>query len=311
LWWVPEQSIVAPRLAGQVAVLATGDAVFALDAFHGREVWRAPTAAAASGPAISVDATVVVWTADGVLHGLELGRGVTRWETGVGAPGKGGLTVAAGLVIVATNEHVTAVDPSTGRLRWTGQLTAPPTEPVVAVGDVAVVGTERGVDAFDAKRGKVRWRAPSRTPVDLPLCPASGSVWVSAGGGQIHRVDIANGRGLGMWDVGSPVAGMTADGDMLYASVVGPAQLVAVDPSGWVRWATALTVTSPEPALIAGTAYVAEPSGHIRAIDTVEGEVVKVVTVPFEPFGAPVGFVDRLILQERSGRAWCVQAPNA
>ncbi|MBI2703820.1 MAG: PQQ-binding-like beta-propeller repeat protein [Actinobacteria bacterium] len=310
LWWSPDASIVPPTLAGQVVVMATGDAVLAVDAFHGRYLWRAETVAAAAAPAAFADETVIVWTEDGVLHGFELGRGVTRWEATVGPPGRGQLTVVNDLVAATTETHLLAFDSLTGKPRWNGSLVAPPAVPAVTVGSTIVVGTERGVDAFDVRKGKARWRAPSHVPINVPLCPARDSVWVSAGGGKLHRMDIQSGAGVSTWDVGSPIAGLVADGHTLFATVVGPAQLVAVDPNGWVRWATALAATSPEPALIAGTAYVAEPSGKLIAIDTVDGEVIGGMNLPFAPFGPPLGFVDRIIVQERGGHLWCADLPG-
>lgn len=306
LWHSPTPSIVAPTLTDHAVLCATDDDIVAIDAYSGRELWHAGVIAPAACPVNLVDDTVIAWTADGLLHGLESERGVTRWERPVGKPGRGELTVAGNTVVVATSSHVLGVGPRDGKVRWQASLVAPPTVPMVAVGPIAIVGTERGIDAFDLRRGRVRWRAPSRHAVDVALCPSSGSVWVSTGGGTLHRVDANNGATLGAWDVRSPIAGLADDGSILYASVVGPSQLVAVDRNGFVRWATGLATTSPQPALIAGTAHVADPSGEIVSIDTVDGSVLGRLSLPIEPFGPPLGFVDRLIVQARDGRICCV-----
>lgn len=307
LWRSVERSIVEPHLAGEVVVIATPDEVIAMDAFHGRELWHAEVVAPAAGPACVCGDTVAVWTSDGLLHGLDIGRGVTRWEQPIGQPGPGQLAAVEGLVVVAAADaRVLTFDPITGRPRWNAALGAAPTVPLARTGSVVVAGTERSVDAFDARKGKVRWRAPVPAGVSFPLCPAAGSVWVGVGSGKVSRLDIRNGSRAGVWDVGSPVAGMVADGVVLYATVVGPDQLVAVDGTGFVRWATGLDVASPEPALIAGTAYVASPSGAVTAIDTIDGSVIGGATLPFEPFGAPIGFVDRLLVPARDGHLWCI-----
>ena len=142
------------------------------------------------------------------------------------------------------------------------------------------------------------------------MCAAGPSVWVVGGQGRLHRLDLATGAGVGLWDAGSTFAGLTSDGSVLYATVVGPAQLVAVDPSGFVRWARGLSAVAPEPVLLAGTAYLAETSDQVTAVDLLDGEIVGAASLPFEPFGPPVAFVDRLVLQERGGRLWCIDAPT-
>jgi outer membrane protein assembly factor BamB len=311
LWWWPEPAAVPPRLAGQVVVTAAADEVVAINGFTGHEVWRAEMPAPVGAPiTLAGDDTVVAWTANGWLHGLEVSRGVTRWQVPLAPPNAGGVTLINDKLVLAVDDALIGIDPTTGQQRWHSPLNNMPTVAIVGVEGVAVVGTKRGIEAIEARKGRARWRAPSRVPINLPMCGAAGSVWVVGGQGRLHRLDIATGAGTGLWDAGSTFAGLVSDGHILYATVVGPPQLVAVDPSGSVRWSHGLTAASPEPALIAGTAYVAETSDQLTAVDLLDGRPAGAVSLPFEPFGPPVGFVDRLILQERGGRLWCVDAPR-
>jgi outer membrane protein assembly factor BamB len=311
LWWWPEPAVVPPLLAGQIVVTAGDGEVVALNGYSGHEVWRAEMPAAVGAPlALAGADTVVAWTANGWLHGLEAARGVTRWQVPLAPPNPGGVALVNGTLVLAADTALIGIDPTNGHQRWQTDLAHPPTVPIVGVDGVAVVGTRRGIEAIESRKGRARWRAPSRTAINLPICPAGHSVWVVGGQGRLHRLDIATGAGAGLWDAGSTFAGLASDGTILYATVVGPPQLVAVDPTGFVRWSFGLTAASPEPALVAGTGYVADGADQLTAIDLLDGSFAGAVSLPFEPWGPPVGFVDRLVLQERGGRLWCVDVPR-
>ena len=84
-WWSPTRAVVTPVAAGALLIVGTEDAVVALDALAGQEIWRAGLASPPAGRPVVAGDTIVVWTLDGDLHGLDSRRdrlGVGRARLG-------------------------------------------------------------------------------------------------------------------------------------------------------------------------------------------------------------------------------------
>lgn len=307
LWWWPDQAIASPVTAGPLVLVPSPTAVVALAALTGHEAWRAELGSRPTGSVVVIGDTVMVWTENGLVHGLELGRGVTRWTVPVGPPGPGGLSAAGRFVVAAgTDARVVAIDAATAKPTWAVKLTAAPTVTLAIAGTMAVAVTGTTVEGFDTRKGRFRWRTNLRSPVELPPCAVGDVVWLAGGGrgGSLVRLDAATGAVAGTFAAGSAVAGLATDGRLLFASVAGPPRLIAVDDEGRLFLSADLPNVCPEPAIDDDHAYLADPSGRLYAVDRLRRRVSSIATVPFEPVGAPTIIGDRLILLARDGRLW-------
>jgi hypothetical protein len=135
-------------------------------------------------------------------------------------------------------------------------------------------------------------------------------VWVSAGGGVLHRLDAERGAPRGVWQAGSAIAGLVIRDDLLYATVAGPPQLVVLDSAGRLRLVAATRAVCPEPALEGGLAHLVTREGTVSTVDLESGHTIAESELPFEPIGAPVYHAGRLLVRERMGRLWAVVPPE-
>jgi outer membrane protein assembly factor BamB len=321
LWWWPDQAIAPPVAAGPLLVVASRRTLVALATLSGHEAWRVSLPAGVAGrPAIMGD-TAVVWTEDGVVHGLDLSRGVSRWQIPLGPPGPGGLVARDDVLIGARTDArlvSVVVRGDQARSGWTARLSAPVSVPLtgptragpagdpVGEDNVVAITASRTVEAIDVRSGRHRWRITVPQPIVLPACAVGGSIWLAGGGasGTLVRLDAATGAVAATFRAGLAVAGLATDARLLFASVAGPARLVAVDEPGRVHLAVSLDHVCPEPAIDQDRAYLADPDGTLVAVDRVRGVVRATATVPFEPLGAPQVIGDRLVVLARDGRLW-------
>lgn len=313
-WWWPHHALHRPVSAGSLLLLGDADALVALDVHTGGEAWRAGLARAAAGPPVVVGDTVVVWTLDGDLHGLELGRGITRWQRHVGPPGPApaALAVLDDTVVAARAEgKLEALDPTDGRHRWTARLGGPPAGVVGVPGSgVVVAAAGANVEAVGLHKGHHRWRVRSRLPLDLPPVTAAGAVWVPGVAGELHRLSIDTGAATGGWRLGDATGGICGAGDRVLVTTAGPSHLAALGRGPKVEWSIPLGAVAPEPAVTEGLAYLAEPDGFLRLFDVASGAVRGCVSLPFEPHASPVLTPEGIVLRERTGRMWALRRPH-
>jgi outer membrane protein assembly factor BamB len=316
VWWWPDQAVAPPTVAGPLLVVPGAEHLVALATLTGHEVWRAELGARPSGRAAVQGDLAVVWTADGVAHGVDLGSGVRRWTAPVGAPGAGGLASAGRTIVAARADgRLVGVDPSSGASRWQAKLAAPASAALAVVphDEVVVALTARSAEAVDARKGKHRWRIALRSGVELPPCTVGNTVWLAGGGapGSLVRLDAATGAVRGTFRAGSAVAGLAADPDTgtVLTSAAGPPRLLAIDEGGRLHLSVDLPSVCAEPAFTESRAFVLERSGRILAVDRLRRAVVAAATVPFDPIGFPMVVGEQLVMMARDGRLWATEQP--
>lgn len=160
----------ASGLAGSAVVVgvagggaSTEPAVVAIDALRGRERWRAGLVASVVAAPVVVGDLVVLATTDGVVHGLDVRTGATRWERRLATEPVDVVRHGAG-VIVASADALTALG-SEGDVTWAvrphgGVVAAVAAGPVVALqtGAGAVIGVDPGTGGTRWwLRGAARW----------------------------------------------------------------------------------------------------------------------------------------------------------
>ncbi|MCL2823207.1 MAG: PQQ-like beta-propeller repeat protein [Polyangiaceae bacterium] len=177
---------------GDLAFVSEGKRLRAISVLDGRVLWSY-TAKKSVGPAVVKGNRVYVASADGIVHGLDLGNGQKVWgyDAGSGACGSGNprVFVGAGSVYSCFGGKTHAVALSNSKLQWRADGKA-----VAISGDVVVVKRSGNtLEGVSAKTGKSVWsRKLDGNLVANPT--ASGSlVFVRVGSGKLHAVDAVSG----------------------------------------------------------------------------------------------------------------------
>jgi outer membrane protein assembly factor BamB len=316
-WRWPGPVTGRPVATGGDLLVPADDAVVRLHGPTGAVRWRAGLAAPVAVPPVETlggdgAAVVVVWTADGRLHGLDPDRGTTRWEREVGLP-SAPVATRPGMVLLPRVEHrVDAVDPATGRVGWSARVAAGPTS-VRFVDAVALVISDDIAEAVELRRGRHRWRERLPVTIDLPPVVVGGVLLLAEASGTLCRMDPATGAIRGGWDVGSAVAGVTTDGQRLLVTTAGPPRLLALTATGRVHWSTDLDEVDPEPAVAGRWGYLLGGSGRLCVADLSTGELRATADTGLVPHGPPVvvatGGATLLVLRDGTGALTAVAAP--
>lgn len=316
-WRWPGPVTGRPVATGGDLLVPAGDAVVRLHGQTGAVRWRAGLATPVAVPPVETvggdgAAVVVVWTADGHLHGLDPERGTTRWEHDVGLP-SAPVAARPGLVLLPRLEHrVDAVDPATGGAVWSARVAAAPTS-VRFVDAVALVISDDIAEAVELRRGRHRWRERLPVTIDLPPVVVGGVLLLAEASGTLCRMDPATGAIRGGWDVGSAVAGVTTDGQRLLVTTARPPRLLALTSTGRVHWSADLDEIDPEPAVAGRWGYLLGGSGRLCVVDLSTGEVRATADTGLAPHGPPVvvatGGATLLVLRDATGALTTVAAP--
>lgn len=316
-WRWPGPVTGRPVVADGDLLVPAGDAVVRLQGATGALRWRAGLAAPVAVPPVEATGgdgarVVVVWTADGRLHGLDPARGTTRWEHDVGLP-SAPVASGPGLVLLPRVERrVDAVDPATGRVVWSARVAAAPTS-VRLVDGVVLVLSDDIAEAVEPRRGRHRWRERLPVTIDLPPVVVGGTLLLSEASGTLCRMDPATGAIRGGWDVGSAVAGVTTDGQRLLVTTARPPRLLALTSAGRVHWAADLDEIDPEPAVAGRWGYLLGRSGRLCVADLATGRLRATADTGLVPHGPPVvvavAGATLLVLRDEAGTLTTVAAP--
>jgi outer membrane protein assembly factor BamB len=231
-----------------------GGGLVALDLATGAVRWRYTTPfQARNAPAIDGD-TVVVALGNGEVHAVALADGAVRWlqdiadgldnlESSLWAPP----TIAGGIVYVAVQGRMSALDLATGEPRWTrdlvpeyawlGSLAA------VAVADgVAIANYSRqdGTTAWAAATGAKQWELKAGRTVAVNATPIAkdGRLYFVNSAGTVSQLGLASGAlgwstsvtpGASDWDYTVTATPALAGGRLFVPTQY--QQLVALDAS--------------------------------------------------------------------------------
>jgi len=196
------------RLFAPVDDLADGTAggVVALDATSGALLWEKRLGYAVHNAPAVVGGLVIAGTANGVVHALHVETGDEAWTFDLG----GGMSqnyswlyaapsVADGVVYIAVERHLAALDAATGRELWSvdpspqsywlGSYAA-----VGVGGGVVVAAVSRGVDgivAYDALDGHELWQvAPLANAINAGIIVDGDQVFIANGETNVFAMDL-------------------------------------------------------------------------------------------------------------------------
>lgn len=212
----------------------------------------------------------------------------------VGAPVGPGLHRAGGLLVLAGEEAVAAVERASGRVAWRG----PAAEVVAALPRTVLLARAGALTALELRGGGVAWERP------LPGAGLTGALALARGPlvliepGALTGLDAGSGRTL--WRLDLPgahaLAGAALGALAVVASDAGFAY--GVDAAGRIAW----RVRCPGPALGAPTAAAgaclvlaeAGPGSALLALDPASGLRLWEAPLDLSPSGAPVAWGRRL-----------------
>lgn len=307
-WWWSGRATVAPVVASGVVLLCAGDLVACCDAWDGNEAWRAHLGAAVVAPPVVVGSMVVVVSADGRAHGLDVGSGVTRWEHRLGASATGGLAVSGDTAIVGASARLVAIAADDGSRRWSTRLPSDPLR-VSPVPGGAVVATAGGtVHCVEPARGQARWWIRARLE-DVAPCVVGTALWLVGSRGQLLRFDVRTGAAALEVEAGLAVSGLATDGSLLFAAVSGPAGLVALNPQGVSRWSLELPAVASAPVVHDGLLQVIGSDASLRSVEAHSGREVGRAGLGFDPAGPPVLAAGRVVVPDAAGTVWALVPP--
>ena len=179
------------------------------------------------------------------------------WSQKIDTPGQPRLVAAATVVVLADEAGLSARSAEDGRELWRAALPGRLT-PVVA-GPLVVAASGAKLHALDLSTGQPRWAID--LAVEADALAWHGTRLVAAAGTEM-RVWQADGSPAWQRDLGAKVIAPTAaEGDAIFAALVG-SRLVALDAAtGAERWAVTVPSTPASLLTAKGRVYVAAPDG--------------------------------------------------
>jgi outer membrane protein assembly factor BamB len=232
-------------------------------------VWRRPVPSGPSAPPLADAERVFVPLLAGRLAALSVASGLEQWSIALSVKHRPAL--GAGMLIVATDDDVRALDAATGTLRWqtpTGPLAA---APIWRDGWIVAGTTDGELFAMRADDGSVVWRrrtgrlsAPPSIDGDRVLLPLDA--------GRVALAALTTGEERWSRQLGGTPGPVLPDGDRLF---VGARDnhfycLDATDGEIRWRWRTAADVIAPA-VVDQERVYFVSLDNVVRALDRSHG----------------------------------------
>ena len=169
----------------------------------GKKLWNVPLPAAWGSGLFAIDgARFFVWAGTNTLVCVERQGGGAKviWSARIGLVGIGPPDALGGLIIVATDAGLSAIDGDSGAILWTCASPAKPTGgPVRCGGGSVLLPTQAGLCRCSLAGGAVEWKANIGPVVSPPVADSEKVVAVNAAG-KMFVLDIATGLPLRLAD---------------------------------------------------------------------------------------------------------------
>jgi len=244
LWRIDAGRKLSAGVGADATLLVVGTDkgdVLAFDT-SGKALWQTKVTSEVLGPPRVAEGTVVVWTGDGRIHGLNAADGKTKWVYQRTNPPltirnyAGGTTSRGGLFAGTAGGKLLAVDLATGNVGWEGNVATPKgaTEleriadvvslPLVEERQVCAVAFQGRLACFEIVRGDLAW---TRDVSSLSgIAGDNRFIFVADDAGAVHALDKVTGASVWKQDKLAPrkPAGAQIAGDFL----------LVVDPQGYI-----------------------------------------------------------------------------
>jgi outer membrane protein assembly factor BamB len=265
--------------------------VVALTATTGIERWRFsidPILDSTLGGITVADGTVYAGTGMGALFALDASTGEPRWMSNLEANGEEdeimyvtAPAVAGGVLYVADDETLHAVDAATGEELWRLRPNADHEwlrTPTVVGGIVYLPGIN-DLYAVDAQSGEELWRFTTESSLGHGLAVVDGVIYLGTGSNDntadiayLYALDAESGRELWRFDTAGYVSiPVVADGTVYVGTGVegvrgktGGAVLALAAPDGEELWSYPVGGMATSPVVLGGRVYVSTwtPRAH-------------------------------------------------
>ncbi|HJU37983.1 MAG TPA: PQQ-binding-like beta-propeller repeat protein [Tahibacter sp.] len=185
--------------------------------------WEARLGGQVYASPVVADGIAYVGTTGGVLNAVDVRDGKTAWTFSTGRPIFGAVAVTADAVYVAAdNGFLYRVDRATGKERWryrlgdetVARVLPHPSvfdwdwqgaQPLVVDDTVFVGAGDGGFHAVDVANGERRWRFDTRGRIRNAAAAAGDRVYVGSGDHNVYALDRKTGREAWRTDTGAEV----------------------------------------------------------------------------------------------------------
>ncbi|MEH3053988.1 MAG: PQQ-like beta-propeller repeat protein [Patulibacter minatonensis] len=229
-------------------------AVIAVDAEHGRTVWRHLLRDRTESSPLLFRDRLFVGTEGGTVISLRTKNGNLRWRTSTEGAVKGGIAMSGGKLFVGDySGRIYALQRSTGQIRWVRRPSAGGlrlragsfySTPAVAFGRLYIGSTDGGVYSLATSDGRTAWRFKTKRYVyGSPAVGAPGgrpTVFVGSYDGTFYAIDARTGRRRWATGLGGRISGSaTLVGDTVWIASLGKRATFALRAAdGFVRYRT-------------------------------------------------------------------------
>lgn len=277
---------------GTAYVSASNDAVYALDASDGSELWSATEVGGGTFSHMPVyhDGTVYLGTTESKVWAINADDGSIKWEQGVSDWVDGeAVKVHDGRVFVSVENtygnSFYALDTSDGSELWSVSNGGAYASGCVGDNGSAYVATyQPALYSYDVTDGTEEWSYTTDTYSYNAPTYHDGTVYVGDANPTIHSVNASDGSQN--WSVASPGSGIPQESACLYDGKIiftdGDGYIFALNTSdGSTAWSTSLSNGFEKgPAIANGTIFAATGSSNCYAFDPADGSQLWNVTIP-------------------------------
>ena len=258
--------------------------------------WTLPLPSPPAAAAGFDDATAYVPLKDGHLVAVNLDTGVAKWMVDITTA----FTPATGdgLVFVATENVIRALDAATGKQKWTTPLPGGAAAPLYWDTSWLIASTPAGdLAAFRASDGALVWRQQLGAPLAAAPAPALDRLYLALADGRLLSILLASGETKWTEKIPGKIAGLLALDDQLVFGTTENFVYSLNLTNGRERWRWRVggdVVGVP----IADTKriYFAARDNLLRAVDRKSGNLRWKAPLPSRPASGPFHVADVVVV---------------
>ena len=230
----------------------------------------------------------------GTILAIGLNEGQVQWTLEL--PTTSTPATGDGMVFVAGDTSVTAVDQQTGGTMWQTPLEVPIVGPVYWDAGWLLVSTETYLLALDGDDGRVLWRTALGSPLAAPPTSSGDRVYVGLLDGRVVALDQETGREVWVLNLHEQVTGALAlEEQLVVGTRANLLHSISLD-RGRIRWSQkAGADVMGSPAADADNIYFVAFDNVLRALNRRNGHLRWSRNLPSRPAGGPLR-VDNVVL---------------